>query len=115
MAVKLVEAPLPKSTSGRQPIPIDQTVASALVDAFRDPANRVTENGRPRTLGTGDNYPTKGKASGVGRKYADHVSEALKCKVAVNIYGDSKNDKGEFIAPFHWRIYCRQSEETDAS
>ena len=101
MAVKLVEAALPKSASGRKGTPIDLETADALVTALTQSASVGEGNAeRPRTLGLPDAYPTKGKAGSVARKYADYVSEKMGVKIRVNVYSEAKD-----TAPFHWRIY----------
>lgn len=109
MAVKLVKTQLPKTGGGRQPIPLDQETADALVSAFAKPEDRM-DNGRPVTLGTGDTYPTKGRANTMGRKYADHVSEALNVKVGTQVYWDGKDEGKEAKPPFRWRIWIRPGE-----
>ena len=78
---------LPKSTSGRRSKPLDTTFANALVKAVKD--NPVTDS-RPTAFGSSDRFATRGKASSDGRRYADHVKEALKLdkvSVAVDEHG----------------------------
>lgn len=99
--VKLVEAALPKSSSGRKGTPMDEDLAAALVKALSEKATvEVDGNERPRALGSTDEFDTKGRASAAGRKYALHVAKALNKVVRVNVYSAVKDQK-----PFQWRIY----------
>jgi hypothetical protein len=110
MAVKLTDAPLPKSRAGRRGTEIDTEVAAALAAELRK-AYTVEVGGekRPRALGSPDSFDTNGKAGAAGRRYATAVSADLGQKVRVSVYSQEK-DK----APFYWRIYIplSASEET---
>lgn len=111
MALKIVEAERPKGTSGRKSVPISTELADALVAAFTD--KMVGDSGRERMLGDGADFDTRGKASNMGRKYADYVSEKLGKVVRVNVYNDDTANQD--AKPFHWRIYIPLSEQGTAS
>ena len=86
---------LPKSSSGRRAKPLDTEFATALVTAVKK--TPVVE-GRPATYGSSDRFDTRGKASSDGRRYADHVKEALeleKVSVAIDQHGKE----------FGWKLY----------
>lgn len=99
--IQLVDAPLPKSNSGRKGTPLDQDFADALVTAFNESiVTEIDGETRPRAIGSASEFPTKGKASAAGRKYADYVANKLGKKLRVNVYSATKDTK-----PFFWRIY----------
>lgn len=112
MAVKLTDAPLPKSRAGRRGTEIDADTVTALTTELRKASTvEVDSEKRPRALGSPESFDTKGKAGAAGRRYAIAVSAELGQKVRVSVYSQEK-DK----APFYWRIYVPLSaqEETPA-
>lgn len=118
-AIKLMESPLPKSGSGRKAQELNTELVTALAKALTDNAvvkDPTSNEDRPRALGPEETYPTTGKAGSAGRRYANAVIAAMEGepKVKVNVYADNRNDKGEYVAPFKWRIYIPLAESASA-
>lgn len=117
MAVKLVESALPRSGSGRKAADLSQELVEALSGALAE-SSTIEANGetRPRALGIEDGYETSGKAGSAGRRYADAIAEKLTVdpakpvRVRVNVYGTTRNEKKEWVGPFHWRVYIPLAE-----
>lgn len=94
----LVKTELPKSRSGRQATPLDQTLVDDLIGALK---KEPTVNGRPAAYGPDTAFDTEGKASSAGRRYANAVQDALDTTVRVNTYQKGEGEK----APWLWRCY----------
>ena len=93
----LVSEAIPKSNRGRKGIPLDLDVVKELAAALK---SEPVIDGRPAGHRTADTYPTKGKASSQGRRYADAVAEITKGIVRVNVF-----EFGTDPETYGWRVY----------
>lgn len=100
---------LPKSSAGRQAEPINTDLVDAIAASLiENPTGELNGESRPRTLGASTDYDTRGKAGSRGNAYRaavqEKVGESWKVRVRVIATG-GKNQKGEPVGPFRWRVY----------
>lgn len=118
MAVELVDAALPKSSAGRRAQEVSAELVKAIVDALKkSPTVTVDGETRPRALGPKTSFDTGGKASSEARRYANAIKAALgeDATLRTNIYGETRDAKGAFVKPFHWRVYIPLAEGETAT